>query len=134
MSKKIALISLGCAKNLVNSEQMLYLLNEAEYILVDAPEQADAVIINTCGFIDAAKEEAIDTILSTAEIKKENPDLKIIVTGCLTERYKEEVMTEIPEIDAITGATMTSQGLDAAIDTWLGAYSNHFLKFSAEEE
>ena len=112
MSKKIALISLGCAKNLVNSEQMLYLLNEAEYILVDAPEQADAVIINTCGFIDAAKEEAIDTILSTAEIKKENPDLKIIVTGCLTERYKEEVMSEIPEIDAITGVGSYSKIVD----------------------
>ena len=118
MSKKIALISLGCAKNLVNSEQMLYLLNEAEYMLVDSPEQADAVIINTCGFIDAAKEEAIDTILSTAAIKNENPDLKIIVTGCLTERYKEEVMTEIPEIDAITGVGSYSRIVEIVEETF----------------
>ena len=118
MSKKIALISLGCAKNLVNSEQMLYLLNEAEYMLVDSPEQADAVIINTCGFIDAAKEEAIDTILSTAAIKNENPDLKIIVTGCLTERYKDEVMTEIPEIDAITGVGSYSRIVEIVEETF----------------
>lgn len=103
MNKKIALISLGCAKNLVNSEQMLYLLSEAGYALVGSPEEANAVIINTCGFIDAAKEEAIDTILSVASVKSMHPDLRIIVTGCLTERYKDEVLKELPEIDAITG-------------------------------
>ena len=103
MSKTIALISLGCAKNLVNSEQMLYLLSEAGYALTPEPDGADAVIINTCGFIDAAKSEAIDTILEMAELKKNNRLGKIIVTGCLTERYQETVSEELPEIDAILG-------------------------------
>lgn len=86
MNKTIALISLGCAKNLVNSEQMLYLLDEAGYTLVPSPEGADAVVINTCGFIDAAKNEAIDTILEAAELKNEGKLGKIIVAGCLPER------------------------------------------------
>lgn len=103
MSKTIALISLGCAKNLVNSEQMLYLLSEAGYALTPEPDGADAVIINTCGFIDAAKSEAIDTILEMAELKKNNRLGKIIVTGCLTERYQDTVYEELPEIDAILG-------------------------------
>lgn len=103
MSKTIALISLGCAKNLVNSEQMLYLLSEAGYAITPEPDGADVVIINTCGFIDAAKSEAIDTILEMAELKKNNRLGKIIVTGCLTERYQDTVSEELPEIDAILG-------------------------------
>lgn len=90
-------------KNLVNSEQMLYLLNEAGYAIAPEPEGADCVIINTCGFIDAAKSEAIDTILQMAELKVQGKVQKIIVTGCLTERYKDEVMAEMPEVDAILG-------------------------------
>lgn len=103
MNRTISLISLGCAKNLVNSEQMLYLLSEAGYALTPSPDGADAVIINTCGFIDAAKSEAIDTILEMAELKKEGRLGKIIVTGCLTERYRETVTDELPEIDAVLG-------------------------------
>ncbi len=103
MDRTIALISLGCAKNLVNSEQMLYLLNEAGYALAPSPDGADAVIINTCGFIDAAKSEAIDTILEMAQLKAEGKLGKIIVTGCLTERYRESVTEELPEVDAILG-------------------------------
>ena len=103
MDKTISLISLGCAKNLVNSEQMLYLLSEAGYTLVHEPDGADAVIINTCGFIDAAKSEAIDTVLEMAELKKAGKLGKIIVTGCLTERYQDTVMQELPEIDAVLG-------------------------------
>lgn len=103
MDRTIALISLGCAKNLVNSEQMLYLLNEAGYALAPSPDGADAVIINTCGFIDAAKSEAIDTILEMAQLKAEGRLGKIIVTGCLTERYRESVIEELPEVDAILG-------------------------------
>lgn len=103
MDRKISLISLGCAKNLVNSEQMLYLLSEAGYTLVPEPDGADAVIINTCGFIDAAKSEAIDTILEMAELKKAGKLGKIIVTGCLAERYQDTVMQELPEIDAVLG-------------------------------
>ncbi len=103
MDRTISLISLGCAKNLVNSEQMLYLLSEAGYTLVPEPDGADAVIINTCGFIDAAKSEAIDTVLEMAELKKAGKLGKIIVTGCLTERYQDTVMQELPEIDAVLG-------------------------------
>ena len=103
MDRTIALISLGCAKNLVNSEQMLYLLSEAGYALTSSPDGADAVIINTCGFIDAAKSEAIDTILEMAKLKSEGRLGKIIVTGCLTERYKDAVTEELPEVDAILG-------------------------------
>ena len=103
MDRTISLISLGCAKNLVNSEQMLYLLIEAGFTLVPDPDGADAVIINTCGFIDAAKSEAIDTVLEMAELKKSGRLGKIIVTGCLTERYKYTVMQELPEIDAVLG-------------------------------
>ena len=103
MDRTIALISLGCAKNLVNSEQMLYLLSEAGYALTPSPDGADAVIINTCGFIDAAKSEAIDTILEMAKLKSEGRLGKIIVTGCLTERYKDAVTEELPEVDAILG-------------------------------
>lgn len=103
MNRTIAMISLGCAKNLVNSEQMLYLLSEAGYAIASEPNGADAVIINTCGFIDAAKSEAIDTILEMAELKNEGRLGKIIVTGCLTERYREEVSEQLPEIDAVLG-------------------------------
>ena len=103
MKKSIALISLGCAKNLVNSEQMLYLLDEAGYALSPDPEGCDAVIINTCGFIDAAKSEAIDTILQMAELKAAGKLGKIIVTGCLPERYRDDIRAELPEIDAILG-------------------------------
>lgn len=103
MDRTISLISLGCAKNLVNSEQMLYLLIEAGFTLVPDPDGADAVIINTCGFIDAAKSEAIDTVLEMAELKKSGRLGKIIVTGCLTERYQDTVMQELPEIDAVLG-------------------------------
>ena len=103
MTKTFALISLGCAKNLVNSEQMLYLLDEAGYTLVPDPEGADFCIINTCGFIDAAKSEAIDNILEMAELKKAGKLGALIVTGCLSERYQETILSELPEIDAVLG-------------------------------
>ena len=102
-NETVALISLGCAKNLVNSEQMLCLLSDAGYTLVPDPDGADAVIINTCGFIDAAKSEAIDNILEMAQLKAAGRLKKIIVTGCLTERYREEVRRELPEVDALVG-------------------------------
>ena len=103
MDNTFALISLGCAKNLVNSEQMLYLMDEAGFRLVPEPAGADLVIVNTCGFIDAAKSEAIDTILEMAELKREGELGGIIVTGCLSERYKDSILEELPEIDAVLG-------------------------------
>ena len=103
MEKTFAMISLGCAKNLVNSEQMLYLMSEAGFSLVPEAEGADLAIVNTCGFIDAAKTEAIDNILELAELKKQVKLGGLIVTGCLAERYKDSILSELPEIDAVLG-------------------------------
>ena len=103
MEKTFAMISLGCAKNLVNSEHMLYLMSEAGYMLVPEAEGADLAIVNTCGFIDAAKTEAIDNILELAELKKQGKLGGLIVTGCLAERYKDSILSELPEIDAVLG-------------------------------
>ena len=103
MEKTFAMISLGCAKNLVNSEQMLYLMSEAGYMLVPEAEGADLAVVNTCGFIDAAKSEAIDNILELAELKKQGKLGGLIVTGCLAERYKDSILSELPEIDAVLG-------------------------------
>ena len=103
MEKTFAMISLGCAKNLVNSEQMLYLMSEAGFTLVPEAEGADLAIVNTCGFIDAAKTEAIDNILALAELKKQGKLGGLIVTGCLAERYKDSILSELPEIDAVLG-------------------------------
>ena len=114
MKKTFALISLGCAKNLVNSEQMLYLLDEAGYTLTPEPEGADLAIVNTCGFIDAAKSEAIDTILEMAELKKEGKLGGLIVCGCLTERYQDTILQELPEIDAVMGVGSFGEIVKAA--------------------
>lgn len=114
MEKTFAMISLGCAKNLVNSEQMLYLLDEAGYVLTPEPEGAAFVIINTCGFIDAAKSEAIENILEMAELKKAGKLGGIIVTGCLPERYKDSILEELPEIDAVLGVGSFGDIVEAA--------------------
>lgn len=103
MSAKVSIVSLGCSKNLVDSERMLYKCRSHGYELVTDPAQSDAVIVNTCGFIQSAKEEAIDTILEFCQLKKEGTIKKIILTGCLTERYREEVADEFQEVDAIVG-------------------------------
>ena len=126
MKKNIALISLGCAKNLVNSEQMLYLLDEAGYALSPDPEGCDAVIINTCGFIDAAKSEAIDTILQMAELKAAGKLGKIIVTGCLPERYRDDIRTELPEIDAILGVGSFADIVSALDEAFAGNIVEYF--------
>ena len=126
MKKSIALISLGCAKNLVNSEQMLYLLDEAGYALSPDPEGCDAVIINTCGFIDAAKSEAIDTILQTAELKAAGKLGKTTVTGCLPERYRDDIRAELPEIDAILGVGSFADIVSALDEAFAGNIVEYF--------
>ncbi len=103
MSIKIGFISLGCAKNLIDSEQMLYLLNDAGMEISSDVEDADAVIVNTCGFIESAKSEAIENIIELGQLKAEGKIKKIIVTGCLSQRYKDEMLREMPEIDALVG-------------------------------
>lgn len=103
MGYQIGLISLGCPKNQVDAERMLALMDEAGHTIVDYVDGCDVVIINTCGFIDDAKKEAIENILDTVELKKEGIVRKIIVTGCLAQRHKEEIAQEIPEVDAVIG-------------------------------
>lgn len=103
LSYKIGMVSLGCPKNQVDAEHMLFLLKNEGFILMPDAFEADIVIVNTCGFIEDAKKEAIENILDFAELKKEKRIRKIIVTGCLAERYREEVLMEIPEIDAVVG-------------------------------
>lgn len=100
---KIGMISLGCPKNQVDAERMLAQLDKNEFVIADCYEGVDAVIVNTCGFIDAAKQEAIENILEMSQLKEEGIVKKIIVTGCLAQRYKEEILSEIPEIDAVVG-------------------------------
>src|SRR5262245_28360103 len=100
---KIGLISLGCPKNLVDSEVMLGLAQNAGHELTQDPANADVLVVNTCAFIDSAKQESIDAILEMAEHKKQGEGRRLIVTGCLAERYRDELRTEIPEIDAVLG-------------------------------
>ena len=100
---KIGVVSLGCPKNLVDSETMLGLIHEENYEITNDPSEAEIIIVNTCGFIESAKEESINTILQMAEYKKYGSCKYIIVTGCLSQRYAEELFNELPEADAIAG-------------------------------
>ncbi len=116
---KVSFISLGCAKNLVNTEQMMALCRDAGHTLLEEPAGADVVVINTCGFIDSAKEEAIDTILAAAQLKAEGQVRKILVTGCLTQRYQQEILTELPEVDGIMGTGSYGE-IVAALEEMMG--------------
>lgn len=111
---KIALESLGCSKNLVDAEIMMGILNEKGYRLTGDFEEADVIIVNTCGFIESAKQESIDTILDFADLKQTGNLKLLIVTGCLAQRYADELKEEIPEIDAIVG-TGSYQNIDEII-------------------
>lgn len=103
MSEKIMFVTLGCEKNLVDSEIMAGILDEHGFTLVENKEEADVIVVNTCGFIDAAKEESVNTILDMAELKETGNLKALIVSGCLSQRYKEQLMAEMPEIDGIVG-------------------------------
>ena len=111
MSKKVAMVSLGCAKNMVNAEQMLYLLKEAGWELVGDTSIADVNIVNTCGFIESARQEAVDNILELTAM-----DGKIVVTGCLAELVKHEIFDELPEVSAILG-TGSFDDIVAAVES-----------------
>ncbi len=103
MAVTVGMVSLGCAKNLVNGEQMLHLLREAGYEITADLGETEVLIVNTCAFIDSAKQEAIDTILEFAELKKEGRLKKLLVAGCLSQRYRKEILKELPEVDGILG-------------------------------
>ncbi len=122
---KVGFISLGCSKNLVDSEKMMGMLRQGGHELVSDPQEAQAIIINTCGFINPAKEEAIATIFKMAEYKKYNCE-KLIVVGCLAQRYKEVLEAEIPEIDAVIGISEYAH-LHERLEELLGG--NHLVSY-----
>lgn len=111
MSKKVAIVTLGCPKNQVDSEIMSGRISE-KYDLVEDPEQADIIIVNTCTFIDSAKEESVDTILEMAQYKKEGQCKTLLAAGCLAQRYGEELMAEISELDGILGTDNLAEVLE----------------------
>jgi len=110
---KIGMVSLGCPKNLVDSEVMLGLAQQQGHELTRHAADADVLVVNTCAFIDRAKQESIDAILEMAEHKKNGACRKLIVTGCMAERYRDELRAEIPEIDAVLGTGEVPQIVDA---------------------
>ena len=116
MSYNVAFISLGCAKNQVNCEQMMATCQKAGYTIQAAPEGADGVVVNTCGFLSSACEEAIDNILEMAELKKAGQVKKILVTGCMAQRYKEDVLSELPEVDGVLGTGSYGDIADAVAE------------------
>ncbi len=117
---KIGFISLGCAKNLVDTEVMLGILTQNNLVITDDPQEADILIINTCTFIDAAKEESITTILQMAEYKKTGRCRSLIVAGCLGQRYHQELLDELPEVDAIIGTGAWHRIMEAVDATMQG--------------
>lgn len=121
-NKKILFISLGCDKNLVDSEVMLGILADRGFEMTDTEDDADIIIINTCCFINDAKEESINTILEMAEYKKTGPCKALIVTGCLAQRYKQEIVDEIPEVDAVIGTSKYDEIFDAVDQALKGSY------------
>ena len=122
---KLLFVSLGCDKNLVDSEYMLGMLEKAGIEITDDENEADVVVVNTCCFIGDAKEESIHNILEMAELRKAGDIKALIVTGCLAQRYKEEVQTEIPEVDAIIGTTAIDAIVETLEDVLAGQGHNH---------
>lgn len=133
MPVKVGMVSLGCSKNLVDSERMLYKLKSRGYQLVTEPGLADVAVVNTCGFIQSAKEEAIETILELGKLKEDGSLKKIIITGCLTERYKEEAAELFPEADAVIGIGNNKDIVDVLGHVLAGEkYVNFAPKLDAE--
>ena len=119
MAYTVGAVSLGCNKNRVDTETALGLLKAKGFELTEDPEQADILLVNTCGFIDSAKEESVNTILDMAQYKQTGRCRLLVVTGCLTQRYPEDLLQEIPEIDLLLGVNQYAE-LPAAIEKALG--------------
>lgn len=126
MNKKIGMISLGCSKNLVDSENMLGLLKLHGYAITPDIEEADAIIVNTCAFIDSAKQESINAILDAARYKDEGKCRALICAGCLSERYKDEIMREIPELDGVIGVNDIEKIVLLVTKTLSGTKTEYF--------
>ena len=128
---KVSFISLGCAKNLVNCEQMMALVRDSGHTLCKEPDGADVVVINTCGFIDSAKSEAIDNILQMAALKAEGRIKKNLVTGCLSQRYGEQILEELPEVDGVLGCGSYIDIVDAVDEVMSGGTPKYFGSINA---
>lgn len=120
MAARVGMVSLGCAKNQVDAERMLYMLKDAGFEIVADAALSDVVIVNTCGFIEAAKQEAIDTILEFCTLKEEGRIKAVVCTGCLAERYRDEVLKEIPELDAVVGIGCNGDIVQVVRDIFAG--------------
>ncbi len=116
--KKVGFVSLGCPKNLVDSEVMMGQLAEAGYEITNNAEDADTVVVNTCGFIESAKAESVDAILEATRLKAKGKATRVIVAGCLVERYRDDLMKELPDVDAFIGTSQVGDILKAADDTF----------------
>ena len=126
MPYQVAFVSLGCAKNLVNTEQMMALCREAGYLVTGNPEGADVAVLNTCGFIESAKSEAIDNILELGELKKAGKLKKLLVAGCLTQRYPDDIREELPEVDGMLGTGSYTDVVQAVEELMAGEKAEHF--------
>ena len=126
MSYKVAFVSLGCAKNLVNTEQMMALCRKAGHTVTGDPEGADVAVLNTCGFIESAKSEAIANILELAQLKDEGKLKKLLVTGCLTQRYPDDIRVELPEVDGMLGTGSYTDVVTAVEELMAGEKAEHF--------
>ena len=126
MPYKIAFVSLGCAKNLVNTEQMMALCRKAGHTITGEPEGADVAVLNTCGFIESAKSEAIDNILQLGRLKEEGKLKKLLVAGCLTQRYPDDIRKELPEVDGMLGTGSYTDVVTAVEELMAGEKAEHF--------
>ena len=126
MPYKIAFVSLGCAKNLVNTEQMMALCRRAGHTVTGNPDGADVAVLNTCGFIESAKSEAIENILELAELKKAGHLKKLLVAGCLSQRYPDDIRTELPEVDGMLGTGSYTDVAAAVEELMAGEKAEHF--------
>ena len=115
--KKVGFVSLGCPKNLVDSEVMMGTLQQAGYEITNSAEDADTVVVNTCGFIESAKQESIDAILDATRLKGEGKAKRVVVAGCLVERYRDDLMKELPDVDAFIGTNEVTRILEATDET-----------------
>ncbi|MDQ3088812.1 MAG: 30S ribosomal protein S12 methylthiotransferase RimO, partial [Acidobacteriota bacterium] len=112
--KKVGFVSLGCPKNLVDSEVMMGQLKAAGYEITNTEDEADILVVNTCGFIESAKQESIGAILDATRLKSEGKTNRVVVAGCLVERYRDDLMKELPEVDAFIGTNQINDILKAA--------------------
>ena len=126
MPYKIAFVSLGCAKNLVNTEQMMALCRKAGHTITGEPEGADVAVLNTCGFIESAKSEAIDNILQLGRLKEEGKLKKLLAAGCLTQRYPDDIRKELPEVDGMLGTGSYTDVVAAVEELMAGEKAEHF--------